>query len=220
MLNGQTCHWHDKDLRATLQSQSCSPGCSRGPVDRGRFSVGDSFVERGVGLGRASGVFEAFAELLDGTVVLLLGQGVPGRDEQRDGPVDEFQGEQYSDRAVVGQLFWSGQEDGSDYRQVDGEVVRVVGLLGGAPPMHVPRIRSFCGVFAGSWGWFVDHSSPPCFGVFMLIPCAWFRVGIMLAKLVSAGIDPVTEMVAVLLTPPVRVLYLVLLRLGIARVVG
>jgi len=54
----------------------------------------------------------------------------------------------------------------------------------------------------------------------MLIPCAWFRVGIMLAKLVSAGTDPVTEMVAVLLTPPVRVLYLVLLRLGIARVVG
>jgi hypothetical protein len=42
----------------------------------------------------------------------------------------------------------------------------------------------------------------------------------MVDKLASVGTDPVTEMITVLLTPPVRALYSVLLRLGIARVVG
>ena len=92
-------------------------------------------------------------------------------------------------------------------------------LLGGAAPMYVSRIGSLCDAFAGDRCWFVDHLLPPYLGVFMSIPYAWFRVGVMLAKLGGAGTDPVTQMVAVLLTPPVRLLYLLLLRLGVARVV-
>jgi predicted signal transduction protein with EAL and GGDEF domain len=54
---------------------------------------------------------------LDGSAVLVLGEGVSGGEEQCDRPVDDFQGDEYSDRAVVGQLRtgdviarWGGEE--------------------------------------------------------------------------------------------------------------
>jgi hypothetical protein len=79
--------------------------------------------------GAGLGLFESFAELLDGTAVLLLGEGVSGGDEDGDGPVDDFQREEDADRAIVGQLLGARQSDGTQHGQVQGDVLGLFDLL-------------------------------------------------------------------------------------------
>ncbi len=46
---------------------------------------------RAGGLRCGLGIFESFAEFVQGTAVLLLGEDVPGGEEQRDRPLDDLQ---------------------------------------------------------------------------------------------------------------------------------
>jgi len=103
--------------------------------------------------GECSGLFGFVAALAEGTVVLLLGEDVPGGgEEQCDRPLDDVQRDEYSDRATVGDLLGPGQAQSPDYRQVEDKVIYLVTMPGGGPPRAAPGIRSSCARCPGDGG--------------------------------------------------------------------
>ena len=64
-------------------------------------------------------VFENFAEIFETLVVLLLCEGVPGGDEQGDGPIDDLEGDERCYGAIVGELLRRWEPNGADERKIE-----------------------------------------------------------------------------------------------------
>src|ERR1700753_2256531 len=77
------------------------------------------------------GVLDGLAKLLEELVVMVARQEVPERDDEGDRPVDEFQGGEGGDTAVIGQLLGSGDLGLADQRKVDHEGLAFADFLDG-----------------------------------------------------------------------------------------
>ena len=66
-------------------------------------------------------VFEDLAEIFEALVVLLLGERVPGCDEQSDRPFDDLERDECCHGTVEGELLRCWETNRSDERQVDGK---------------------------------------------------------------------------------------------------
>src|ERR1700744_395141 len=78
-----------------------------------------------------SDLFYRFAEFLEKAVVMVAGQQMPGRDDDRDGPIDQFESCEGGQPAVVGQLFRPRYLDLPDPRKVYGEGLASADFLHG-----------------------------------------------------------------------------------------
>ena len=144
-----------------------------------------------------SGVFECLAEFLGDLVVVVAGQRMTRADGQRNRPVDDLEYGQTGQRAVIGEMLGSRNPNPADDRKGDGKGFGVADSLHGGAVRDVTR-RLF------------GHCLPFRHGVFNGWRLGLGNSGNRVEVVEGLSSDPLTIVVARVLTFPLRELYAVL----------